>query len=725
MARHPRRRKPKIVRFYRSVTLRILLAIVVPPVLLLCAGYNFVKKAELDRIRQVGETRLAQLSTRTAELLEREQGCLEKKVQSFAADPDVVALLEGHGNEPLEALSQEHGLQTIAVLDSQGQIRSVSGVSPQVLLKRFPRDVSNALERMPVTRFTSSSHGVVLMTVMPMERRGSIAGALLVTQQLQLGAVFENALLVHQQSVQSGSAHSVFLQPFVQHAGLSTGPRCLLEGSVMLGTVPLPGMPPKTASVLVGVHQRDMVIHYQNMLRQVLRVTGGLLLLLPLGGLLLSRHLMGPVYSLIGAAQRVMDERDEVAWPPVSRDEFGVLNGALQEMTARMHRSLAQSEEARAEAERASRVKTDFLANISHELRTPLNGIIGMTDALMDTPLQDRQKGCIRIIRMSSDQLITVIGDIFDASRIETKALKLKREEFDLAEMLADFVALTRMKAQQKGLSVQYHFSPGTPGRVIGDRTRIRQILSNLVNNAIKFTAQGTVELYVRSRRLHKGMEEFVFTVKDTGMGMEQWKVQSLFQAFEQADTSSTRRFGGLGLGLTITSKITEKMSGKMAVLSEPGKGSSFSVMLPLALPDGGDAKTPSAAGASRWTRAPRVLVAEDNKLNQIVVRRLLEKLGCQSVVAANGIEALERCGEHEFDLALMDCQMPEMDGFAATRKIHERSPAMPVIALTAHALESDRQQCREAGMVDHITKPVKESLLLEALQRHLTGLIS
>ncbi|MFC1467472.1 response regulator [Verrucomicrobiota bacterium] len=676
-----------------------------------------------------GKVRLRQLKLRATELLELEQDVFEKQALQFAVELDVACFLaedqQKVGNPQLDLLRAEHNLQAIAIIGLEGQALAFSGLSPQLLLNRFPQDVRSALDGVQSTRFAVSQRGVVLLTVLPVEKSDRVQGALLITQSFLLGTEFEDTLLVYDQGVQSKSAHSEFMQPYVQRGGIGdlNAPMVLMEGALMLETVALPGIPLEQASLMVGVNQREIVAHYRDMLQQWLQIVGGLILLIALVGLFLSRHLMGPVYRLIDAARHVMTDREEVEWPPVTRDEFGILNGVLREMTNRVHDSLKQSEEARAEAERFNRVKTDFLANISHELRTPLNGIIGMTETLSETPLQDEQKECIRIIRMSSDQLVTVIGDIFDASRIESKALQLRREDFDLAEMLADFVSLTRMKAQQKGLTVRYHFKPNTPERVIGDRTRIRQILSNLVNNAIKFTKEGGIEIHVCSHSLHEGMSEFVFTIKDTGIGMEQWKVQNLFRVFEQGDTSSSRRFGGLGLGLTIISKITEKMSGKMAVLSEPGKGSSFSVMLPLNVPDVVVPKK-SEEKPLLWKRVPKVLVAEDNKMNQIVVRRVLDKLGCQTVLAANGVEAVERFAESEFDVVLMDCQMPEMDGYEATRKIHEQIVEMPVIAVTAHSLDADRKQCFDAGMVDHITKPIDESVVLQVLRKHLKDLI-
>lgn len=729
MARRRKRKKLKIIRSFRSVTFRILLAIVIPPVLFLFFGYNFVKSIERSRIRQVGETRIHELMLRTASLLEMELDLFESQALRFSLDPDVTKLLADHdqgvGSARLEALRREFELQTIAVMDRQGEIRAFSGVSPAYLAGLYPKDTRQALARNASTRFSvSQKRGLMVQSILPLERSHTVVGTLIVVRPFSLSPSFESAVLVSDQRIQSQSKRSGFIQPFIQQvkAGPAAQPLVLMDGSLMLGGIAVPNVPSAEARLIVGVNQRDIVVDFQRALDGGLRVVVLLLLLLPLGGLLLSRRLMSPVYHLIDASRRVMGQGEEGEWPPVSRDEFGILNRALHEMTDRMRHSLKQSEEARSEAERASRVKTDFLANISHELRTPLNGILGMTDMLMQTPLKDQQKECIRNIRMSSDQLVTVIGDIFDASRIESNNLHLKREAFDLAEMLTDFVSVARLKAQQKGLQIRYHLKPETPRYVVGDRTRIRQILSNLVNNAIKFTQQGQVEIHVHSRHLYKGTDEFIFTVKDSGIGMEQWKVQNLFRAFEQADTSSTRRFGGLGLGLTITSKITEKMSGKVAVLSELGKGSSFSVMLPLTIAEPPKTEV-SSEEPGLWKREPKVLVAEDNKMNQIVVRRLLAKLDCQAVLAPNGLEAVNAFSENEFDIVLMDCQMPVMDGFEATRKIHEQCSTALVVALTAHSLEADRKMCADAGMIDYISKPVKEGAVLEVLRKHLCDL--
>lgn len=730
MSKRRRRSSSMPMRFFRSVTAKLMLAIVVPSIALLCCTYYFVKGIAHNQIMQAGQYQLTRLKLHTAELLELEQLRFEDQARRFAMEPDFLNLLTGVdeavGKIRLDELHREYELETIALLDCEGSIRSFFGVSPQMQLTRFPQKVLDALAEKTGTHFFLSQRGVALLTLLPVKQSDAVVGALLVTKSFALGSLYENALLLSDQGIQSQSFSAGFMVPFVPAGSHRTIEKSLVlsEGSFLFGSVALPGIDSDISNLMVGVNQRDFVVKSRCDLQRWIKGMSLLMLLFALGGMYYSRSLMGPVFRLIEAIKCSMNDEESVSWPPITRDEFGALNGAVRAMAERVRCSCKSTEESLAEAGRALSVKTDFLANISHELRTPLNGILGMTDMLMRTSLQEDQKTCIRNISSSSNQLVAVLGDIFDASRIESHALQLNRAEFDLGELLSDFKTITRMRTEEKGLTLACFFKEGTPVRVIGDRMRIRQVLSNLVDNAIKFTETGGLEIHVRSRPLYKGTAEFVFTVKDTGVGMEQRKVKSLFSAFEQADTSLSRRHGGLGLGLTITSKIVEKMSGKIAVLSEVGKGTSFSVMVPLSLPEVVSRKKEESTVAL-WKRVPMILVAEDNKMNQIVVRRILTNLGCKAVIAVNGVEAVDFFPKNDFDLVLMDCQMPEMDGYEATRKIHELQADMPIIALTAHSLDSDRQRSSEAGMVEHITKPINTEMMSQVLKQYLKGLLA
>jgi signal transduction histidine kinase/CheY-like chemotaxis protein len=732
MKKSRRRSKAKKMRFYQSVVFRILLTIVIPPILLFGVSYRFFEQAEKARIIRGGQQEVAGLVSRSASLLESERAEFEARSLFFAEDPNVVSLIsvdkKRADSERLDELRTEHELLSIVLVDRQGFVCAESGGTAQVVLDRCAADMAAALNHECVTRFVATNQGVVLQAVLPVVKSNVVLGVLFVVEKVELNAGFDRSLLIADGRIQSKSFDAFFMDPFVHRHGLTeANPQAvIMGGALVLGSVPVPGVKFDEAFLLVGVNQHESVFALRRSLTRVLNLAGAVLGVLVLGAGGLSYQMMRPVYCLIGAAKRVIEGEDEARWPPVARDEFGMLNRSLQLMADRMAKATTRCDTLSEEANQAHQAKVDFLSNISHELRTPLNGIIGMTEVLM-SGAQEHQKEALRTIRTSSNQLVLVIGDIFDVSSIGSKELKLEEEDFDLKEMLSDFVSLTRMTAKEKGLTVEFKYKQGTPEHVRGDRTRIQQVISNLVNNAIKFTDSGGVKICVHSRTTDEQQEEFVFMVKDTGMGMEQWKVRQLFKAFEQADSSASRRFGGLGLGLTITNRIVEKMSGKIAILSEQGKGSSFSVILPLTVIKSAvqpEREIAAQEGPLEWRRSPKVLLAEDNKLNQVVARRVLEKFGCEVVVAADGREAVGCYGGAKFDLILMDCQMPEMDGFEASLKIREQKCTIPIVALTAHARDEDKQRCFDSGMNDHLPKPINKQLVKEILRKYLKNLV-
>ncbi len=371
--------------------------------------------------------------------------------------------------------------------------------------------------------------------------------------------------------------------------------------------------------------------------------------------------------------------------------------------------------QALARAEQAAQARALFLANMSHELRTPMNGVIGLTDLLLAGPLPDAVRGQLELIKRSGGQLVTVVNDILDLTRLESGRVELERVPVDVRALVADVVALLRPAAAQKDLSLSSEVAADVPVAVRGDPTRLQQIVTNLLANALKFTHQGQVALRVRS----KG-NRLRFEIQDTGIGMSPEVQQRLFTPFEQADVSYTRRFGGSGLGLTISRRLLELMDSAIDLESSEGVGSTFSFEVPCepcaALPLA--ARPGPAAGALPL----HVLVADDNAINLRVVLAMLERCGCTTVTVHDGQEALAALAREPFDLVLMDCHMPNLDGFEATRRLR----AMPgpvastrVVALTASALPEDAAQCRAAGMDDVLTKPLTLAELEKALQRN------
>ncbi len=365
--------------------------------------------------------------------------------------------------------------------------------------------------------------------------------------------------------------------------------------------------------------------------------------------------------------------------------------------------------EARAEADRASRAKSDFLATISHEIRTPLNGVTGMASLLATETDPARVQEGLRVIQQSADTLLAVINDVLDFSKIESNHLELEALPMSPGLELRSVVDLLQTRAAERETQLELSCAPDAPAWLVGDPTRFRQVAMNLVSNAVKFTAAGRVSV-----RLGLRGERLLLEVTDTGIGMSAEALARLFQPFTQADASTTRRFGGTGLGLVITQRLVEAMGGEVQVRSEPGQGSCFSVTLPVVRAEAPPRVTPVA---HRAVALKSVLLVEDNFVNQVVATRLIEKLGHRVTVAGDGARALELISTGDFELVLMDCHMPVMDGFEATRALRQRGCSLPIFALTAAVTTEDRAQCFEVGMTGVLSKPLRLERLAEVLR--------
>jgi signal transduction histidine kinase/ActR/RegA family two-component response regulator len=387
------------------------------------------------------------------------------------------------------------------------------------------------------------------------------------------------------------------------------------------------------------------------------------------------------------------------------------------------NRATAELAVARDAAVEASNMKSAFLANVSHEIRTPMSGVIGLTELLLDSGLNSQQRELAEQIALSGEHLVSLVNDILDIAKIESGRLEFDATDFDPRRTVEQACAVPALNARTNGVAFALRFDGDVPPLVRGDERRVRQVLLNLVSNAVKFTSEGSVTVTVRTRPLAAAHTQLRVEVTDTGPGIAPEVLEQMFEPFTQADASTTRNHGGTGLGLAIARELAELMGGTVGATSTPGVGSTFSVQLDLAAAAGTQRDGPDECCVEppEWASPPHVLVVEDTPVNQIVAVQALKRCGCAAEAVANGREALDALARERYDAVLMDCRMPVLDGFEATRELRRREgdgPHVPVIAMTAHALQGAAEECLAAGMDDYITKPLRRDRLNEVLRR-------
>ncbi len=431
-----------------------------------------------------------------------------------------------------------------------------------------------------------------------------------------------------------------------------------------------------------------------------------------------------PVLGEDGEVERIIAIDSDITERKVIEEELVLANKIAEHSLRKGHKALNELLAAKKELEEMMRVKEQFLAKMSHEIRTPMNAIIGMSELIRETPLSPEQQEYVNAIKLSADNLLEIINDILDFSKIQSGTLTFEMRPFRLDEVVNGVIQTMHFSAEKKGVRLEATLAKDLPAYLNGDALRLRQVLLNLVGNALKFTPSGSVHVDVALKERDEKSCTLVFTVSDTGIGIAEDSIGSIFDSFNQASNETSRKYGGSGLGLTIVKQLVEFQEGTVDVKSKPGEGSTFVITLPFETVT--EAEIP-CTGPDRVAEMPSgdlshasILLVEDNELNQLLAKKMMVRWKAHVDVASNGIEALRRLRSRPYDLVLMDIQMPEMDGYETTRYIREKFPEpdcrIPIIAMTAHAIVGEAGKCLAAGMNDYLSKPFNPSNLFRKI---------
>jgi signal transduction histidine kinase/CheY-like chemotaxis protein len=448
-------------------------------------------------------------------------------------------------------------------------------------------------------------------------------------------------------------------------------------------------------------------------------IAASLAVLITLMFFLVRRYVLQPILRLNKTIDQSKAEQAPVLADFTTPDEIGVLIDTYNQMILAQHERQIELRKAKQDSEAAARSKSNFLATMTHEIRTPLNGVLGLNQLLMQTDMNKEQRQYAKLTESSGKQLLAIVNDILDYSKIEANKMTLSLNPLNLKQMMEDIYAVFKLTADEKEIELNVDV-PGNLPHVNADGVRLRQILINLIGNALKFTRQGSVSIRLATKVMKNKELQVGFQIRDTGIGIRPEDQARLFEKFTQADSSIAREFGGSGLGLTISRQLIGLMGGTLRFDSELGEGSNFYVDVSFPIVDIKTAVTSTEMTQVQSTRSAHILIAEDTAVNRMILEKMLISHGHTVVSTVDGQQAVDRCNAESFDIVLMDCQMPVMDGLEATRTIKRTQPNLPIIAVTAGVTEDIRLSCIESGMNDFLTKPLNFSTVISTLNHWL-----